>query len=698
MAFMFRILWIACLILGVVGCRTRQRVPDYLPREVIANQVGNAVVYQIDDPRHVESHTARPAVHSAGGGAAEAASPGLVSGSPGTSAGALVTEPVRIGATTPRKTLYGQPTGVKVSDNGLREVTVSWNIPTDEVYRYRIERATSLEGPFVKIEEVVPRKMSIKDVGARDNPLKDSTAYYYRIISTLERGGPESIPSSVVKAVTAPPPAAPATVSAVASSSRGVTVTWSAVLSEGVAHYRVERTLAAAPGDFERITVSRSCSVTDGGTAASVLKDSTRYLYRVIAVNRVNSESVPSRVAEVTTLPPPAGVQKTAAISDEVRCVPVSWAPNAELDVVRYDVYRARQAEGPYAKIGSTQGRTTCAYLDGGANPGNLEDEAIYFYKVRAVNAVTAESVFPEPVRAFTRGVPVEVSSVTAVAGRPREIPVFWSMSPDKSVAGYEVWRADEGEDNWTQVARLNQRTTTNFLDRGEVKPTTGLGYLKDGAVYLYKVIGFNHANVRSSASAAASARTKYRPVVPVGLVATTNAPLSIGLAWAPNPEKDIREYVVECSSSPDESFRKLVTVPAGRAGGLSTREMGLESGVIRYSRIKAIDKDGLVSDWCKAVMGRAKPVPDIPVGLSQEPVGGNVRVSWQAPAQPDVQRYNVWRKKFVGWTAIATTAQTHYMFEFTELSKPMEVAITAVDKDGLESEKSECIEVKPGQ
>ncbi|MEI6564366.1 MAG: hypothetical protein WCO42_08705 [bacterium] len=692
-----RIVMVGCGVLLVgFGCRTRERVPDYLPREVVANQVGSAVVYQVNDPRIREVRAATPPSDSA---------PVMVS-APSTqvttpvasvSPSVAVTEAPRINGSTPRQTLYGQPDGVVVSDRGLREVTITWKAPTDEVYRYRIERAESPEGPFVKLEDVAPKKLSYKDTGSRDTPLNDNTAYYYRLIALLDREGPESIPSAVVKSVTAPPPEAPAAVKAVASSSRAVTVTWAASPSEGVTLYRVERAKASAPSAFERVGVPRVTTLTDGGTAASVLMDSTRYLYRVIAVNRVNSESSPSTAPEVLTLPPPAPVRNVAVLCDEVRCVPLSWAPNPEADVVRYDVYRARLPEGPFEKIGSVSGRTTVAYLDGGTNPGNLEDEAIYYYKLRAVNAVTSEGAPSDVVKAFTRGVPVEVSALNAVTGRPREIPVSWLMSLDKSVVGYELWRADEGGDNWVQVKRFEGRDSTNYLDRGEIKPTTGLGFLKDGTVYQYKVIGFNNANVKSSASAAATARTKYRPATPACLSATTNAPLSINLAWNPNPEKDISDYVVECSDRPDESFHKLVTVSAGRAGGLSAREMSLESGVTRFSRIKAIDKDGLESDWCAAVAGRAKPVPDAPGLIKGEPVGNNVRLVWKAPAQTDVQRYNVWRKKFIGWELIATTEQTNYLFEFTEVSKPMTVAATAVDKDGLESEKSETVEIKPG-
>jgi fibronectin type 3 domain-containing protein len=685
------------LILVSAGCRTRERVPDYLPREVVANQVGSAVVYEMNDPRRnpQSSPVVSPAaVPPPSQTPASSAEPVTVVARPAAGPVATAAGP----DTSPlRRTLYGQPEGVAVSDMGLREATITWTAPKDEVYRYRIERADSPSGPFSKLEEVAPRKLQYRDRGTEAAPLKDNAAYYYQIVAILDREGPESIPSKVVKTVTAPPPVAPGGISAVASSSRAVKLTWSPSTSPAVSLYRIERAPAGSE-KFERAGVAPNPPFVDGGTAASTLKDSTRYRYRVVTVNRVSAESPPSTPVEVTTLPPPARVQKLVAVADEVRCVPLSWATSPEPDIVRYDLYRARSAAGPFEKITAVSGRTSGSYLDGATNPGNLEDEADYYYRIRAVNAVTAESADSETVKALTRGVPSEVGTVTPIGNRPREVLVNWPLSTDKAVVGYEIWRADEGSEEWVQVGRVPGREATSYLDRGEIKPKAGLGSLKDGTMYHYKVIAFNTAGIRSSASPAASARTKYRPATPAGLVVTTNMPLSIRMTWKPNPEKDISDYVVECADKADEdTFRKLVTVMPAQEGELSAREMALESGVVRYYRVKAIDKDGLESDWCKPEPGRAKPIPGRPVSVVSQSAGTNVRVTWQAPAQPDVRRYKVWRKKFIGWDLISTTDQTNYLFEFTELSKPMTIAITAVDQDALESEMSDPLEIKPG-
>jgi len=159
--------------------------------------------------------------------------------------------------------------------------------------------------------------------------------------------------------------------------------------------------------------------------------------------------------------------------------------------------------------------------MDGGKNPGTLEDEGTYYYRVRAVNAVTAESQDSETVSALTRAVPPEVKHIVAVSDRPREVPLSWDLPKDESVIGYEIWRATGDEDDWVQVVRLNSREVLSYLDRGGRKNRTELGLLKDGTVYQYKLIAFNTGNVRSSASAPVQAKTKVIPVPPTELQAT---------------------------------------------------------------------------------------------------------------------------------------------------------------------------------
>ena len=590
----------------------------------------------------------------------------------------------------------GTPEGVTVMQNGLRCAMVSWSAPTDKVYRYRIERADAAEGPFAAVADVSPSKLIYTDGATPATRLKDSATYYYRLMAVIEKGGPVSPLSSVVKTTTAPPPVPPLEVKAVATGSRAVTVTWATSASDGVTSYRVERTLAAEPGAFEKVADVHDLRCVDGGTPASTLKDSTKYLYRVVSINRVDAESAPSAASEVLTFPPPKPVHGLAAVSREVRCVPLTWEASPEPDVVRYDIYRGRASEGPFQKIGGVLGRSVNQSIDGGGNPGDLEDDGTYFYRVRAVNSVTAESADSEVVRAVTREVPPEVQQVAAVSGKPREIPVSWAISADTAVVGYELWRAAGDEENWSQVVRLNGRDVTSYLDRGGEKDGTKLGHLKDGSDYLYKVIAFNTADVRSSASIPVKAKTKYSPVAPVGLSATTNLAGTVRLTWQPNPEKDVSGYWVESSRKATGGFRKLTVAHVSEGATLAAEELELDPSVIKYYRIKALDKEGLESLWSEVIQGRTKPLPEAPSGLQAKTEGGLIRITWQAPSQADVKQYKIWFKKMFGWDLLATTEQPEYRLDLTDMPKAMVLAVTAVDQDKLESARSEPVKVEP--
>jgi len=591
---------------------------------------------------------------------------------------------------------YGKPEAVSVTDGGLRQATVSWAKPTKPAYCYRIERAESVGGPYAWVVDLPGDVLTYTDGQDPKTWLKDATAYYYRISAILDRDGLISEPSAPVKTMTAPLPTPPASCRAEATGSRAVTVTWTASSSAGLKHYRVQRAVEAAPETFEEIGIISGTELVDGGTAGSTLKDSTRYRYRVLAVNKVDAVSEPSSTASVLTLPPPAPPTKVTAESNGVRCVPLAWMASPEQDVVRYDVYQARSVEGPFKKIGEVQGREVTAFMDGGGNPGNLEDEGAYYYRVRAVNGVTAESADSQVVHATTRAVPPVVQQVAVQSARPREVPIVWTASPDDAVTGYEVWRAMGDSDEWGQIVRLTSRTGTNYLDRGGQEDAARLGRLADGTVYHYRVIAFNTANVRSSASAPVQAKTKVIPATPSGLEASTQRARGIRLTWASNPEKDIGRYIIEVSKKPDGGFRKLAFLPVFEGVSLEAEDTGLEPGAARYYRVCAMDKDGLESLWSEVAQGTAKPLPDAPSGVSVQREDTAVRIVWKPPSQTDVVQYRIWARKLLGWDLLATVEHPDCAWPVADLTKAVNVAVTAVDKDQLESVKSEAVRVDP--
>ncbi len=581
------------------------------------------------------------------------------------------------------------PAGVSLSDMGLREVVITWDEAAADAYQYKIERGAAADGPFTLLTKVPASRGKYVD----GEDLSDNTVYYYRVTAVSDKGL-ESAPTEVKESMTAPAPEPPVNVKAVPHGSRAVQVTWDASPSEGVEKYIVERTDADETNRFVRRSEQEEKIFHEGETPDTDLRDNETYLYRISSVNRVGAIGQPSAPVKVTTEPPPEPVKGLAAGSREVRCVPLSWQPNPEPDIVRYDILRKDSADGSFAKLASVKVGTT-EYLDGGSDPGDLEDQHAYFYTVVAVDAVTAESKPCKTVSATTRAPPPAVEGVTAEFGRPREVPVSWTASVDEKVIGYEVLRAGPDGDQPSSIATVEGREATAYLDKGGAKPSA-LGRLADGSEYTYQVLAFNTARVKSEPSRTASAKTKFVPQAPVDLATTTNLPKSVKITWSPNAEIDVTEYVVESAPAGSERFRECARVPASQDAKISATESRLPDGGGRLYRIKAIDKDTLESPWSDTVEGATKPLPGAPTEVTAELNDQGARMTWTAAPQPDIKQYNIWRKGFLGSDLIMSSATTDCQLHPGEIGKKITVTVSAVDTDGLESPRSEPLEIRP--
>lgn len=574
------------------------------------------------------------------------------------------------------------PADLKASDMGLRSVELSWSPGAATADKYRIERASSPDGPFARVAEVRPSTGAFTD----DRELRDAATYYYRIVA-LRADGAASNPSAVVESMTAPPPGPPVRLQAEAPSSRCVALSWTPPRAEGIARYRVER--AAEPPDWLPRGETSQTTFTDGGRAGCDLADSTVYHYRVIAVNRIGAVGEPSPAVRVTTLPPPAAVAEVAAAPHQVRCVPLAWKPSREPDIAGYEIERAASPEGPFAPLTTLDDPAAHAYLDGRRDPGSLPDATTYWYRIRAFNRVGAQGDWSAAVSATTRAAPPAPVGLDAAGGLPRAVEFSWDPSPDEKVVGYDVARCEAGADTWIAVERVEGRETTRLLDRDGARESAPTGRLKDGTAYAYRVRAVNTAEALSPWSETVQAVTKPAPAAPTAPRTTDDLPGKVALTWPANAEPDIVAYVVEARAGDGSRWREIARVAACEA-----EETGLDAGETRLYRVKAVDAHTHESAWSDETPGSARPLPPAPSALLAEVDEGVATLTWEPP-DAAIAEYRVYQRKLLFSSQVATTTDPVAVIGADKIGRSASLYVTAIDEAGLESPPSERSNVR---
>ncbi|MBN2686879.1 MAG: hypothetical protein JXR85_01770, partial [Deltaproteobacteria bacterium] len=119
-----------------------------------------------------------------------------------------------------------------------------------------------------------------------------------------------------------------------------------------------------------------------------------------------------------------------------------------------------------------------------------------------------------------------------------------------------------------------------------------------------------------------------------------------------------------------------------------------LKDGTAYTYKIQTEDTDGLLSDFSDAVVVTTKPLPKKPAGLIADSSGGTISLSWTANSEKDIDHYVIYEKGIFTNTAVSQVTSTSVTISGLEPGKTKDYLITAVDKDGLESEPSDVVTI----
>ncbi|MDD5557707.1 MAG: CsgG/HfaB family protein [bacterium] len=460
------------------------------------------------------------------------------------------------------------------------------------------------------------------------------------------------------------PPAPPAGL-VVTGDVRKCLLSWRPNDEPDLREYRVWR--APSPdGPFALIGRTTKTVWTDEG-----LGDGEAFVYRVTAVDADGMESAPLPGTAGSAAARPAIGAIAARTGVEVRRNAFSWTED-EKDVAGYAVYRAASPGGPFEKVGETRAPR---FSERGFGDGETS-----WYRVVKRYRSGLESEPSDPIRVATKPVPATPAAVAARSGLARRVELEWAAAPERDIREYRVYRSRAEDGDWRRIAAVKPGwfSGPSFTDRG----------LEDDAEYFYSVQSVDRDNLASPRSAPVRARTKPRPAAPRDVTAEGGRARRVPLSWRPNEEGDIASYRVFAAREPGGTFR-----PVGETASTTFTHTGIADATGACYKIRAVDRDGLVSDFSETVSAATRPRPARPSGL--EAVSGlprSVRLSWSPGPERDISRYIVSRRRGRrgAFREVGTASSAAHMDGGLEDGVAYEYVVRAVDAEGLVSDPSE--------
>ncbi|UCD70786.1 MAG: fibronectin type III domain-containing protein [Syntrophobacterales bacterium] len=245
----------------------------------------------------------------------------------------------------------------------------------------------------------------------------------------------------------------------------------------------------------------------------------------------------------------------------------------------------------------------------------------------------------------------------------------------ETEIKEYIVSRATSESGPYKKIKRLSmkRRASLSFKDRN----------VQADGTYFYRYLVRTKNGFKSPLSETVCAQKKKVPQIPSVLRALGEQARRIPLSWNPNPEKDIKHYIIYRSDDAGKKYKKIAAEPGDKTDFIDTK---LTDGTTYYYKIKAVDGDGLESEFSETVSAITKAVPSSPKGLKAERGRGKVIISWEANPEADITRYHIYKKRAHGFKKSGSTQELSYSDENLRDGKTYIYKVTAVDKDGLES------------
>ena len=530
-------------------------------------------------------------------------------------------------------TVPGAPTSLTATASGTSTIDLSWTAPSSDggsaITGYRIE--VSSDGGSSWISLVV----DTDDTNTTyEDRLPAGTTRHYRV-SAINANGTGTASNVDNATTTTTVPGAPTSLTATASGTTAIDLSWTAPSSDGgsaITGYRIEVSSDGGSSWNDREANTGSTTTTYSHTGLSA--GTTRH-YRVSAINSVGTGAA-SNTANATTdaantVPgAPTGLSATADGTGEID---LSWdepADDGGSAITGYRIEFSSDGGNSWNDRVANTGNTSTTYAHTGLDAGTTRH-----YRVSAINSVGtgAASNTANATTDAANTVPGAPTGLSATADGTSEIDLSWDEPADdggSAITGYRIEFSSDGGNSWNDRVANTGNTSTTYAHTG----------LDAGTTRHYRVSAINSVGT-GAASNTANATTDAAntvPGAPTGLSATADGTSEIDLSWdepADDGGSAITGYRIEFSSDGGNSWNDRVANTGNTATTHS--HTGLAPGTTRHYRVSAINANGTgaASNVDDATTDdAATTVPGAPTDLTATADGtSTINLNWTAPA-----------------------------------------------------------------
>ena len=501
----------------------------------------------------------------------------------------------------------GQPAAPSVSATAgsTTSLDVTWTAPTNTgpaIASYDLQYRAGTSGNFTNGPQ------NVTGTSAAIGSLAADTSYEVQVRATNAEGDGDWSVAGTGRTTATSAPGAPTGLTATASGTTAINLSWSAPASTGgsaITGYKIES--SSDGGSSWSDLVANTSNTTTTYAHTGLTAGTTRH-YRVSAIN-ANGTGTASNVANATTgatVPgAPTGLTATASGTTAIN---LSWSAPASTGgsaITGYRIEVSSNGTSSWTNLVANTSNTTTTYAHTGLTAG-----ATRHYRVSAINTNGTGTASNATTDATAPGAPTGLS---ATASGTTAINLSWSApgsTGGSAITGYRIEVSSNGGSSWTdQVANTNSTATTYAH--------TGLG---GGTTRHYRVSAIN-TNGAGTASNVANATTGQTTVtfgassytaaeggatatVAVQLSAAASATVTISLTKTHRGGATAADYsgvpsnVTFTAGQTRRTFTVTATDDADKDGGESvqlgfgTLPAGYAPGARRTATVTLVDDD----------------------------------------------------------------------------------------------------------